>query len=442
MDRDAVRPVELVEDDERPDAPLPPSRWRRWWPVPVVLALLAVGAQAGLDARARAQDARIASLPGTLAPVGDTVTARWTVAPGDVDVVSAGFEVAGAFVGLRQEGEGYAAVALGAGGGGVRWRTVLDADEARAPRCAAGDTGSARLYCMVEAPGSDGGSLLEIDARDGAVLGTTALPPADTFARVDAHTTYVALARGESSCDVSAVVDTRVRWTSRVACGVEPQLVVGGGLVALSSWGEQVTVLTRAGDVLEEQGSAGAEVLGDALVVVTLDDAGTGTSRLLRAGKPPVAVAGSVMVPRVDDGSAAGVVVTADRSTQGFDARTGERLWRYPVPLSGTYLVRGGKVVGSSSQDMVVAIDARSGTVQHRAALRRDALPMAPVTDGLSFLTILRGAPSDPPRLVGVPAVGGGGVLEVTLPGGLLGLRQEGRRLVASGTDGTVWVLG
>jgi len=455
MGRTAVSQVELLEDEPVDDEPRPRSRWRRWWPLPIVVALLALGTQAGLDARQRAHDERIAALPGTLAPVGDALSVRWKVPDDDAMVVSAGFEVDGAYVGVRNEIDGTSeAVALDAGTGLARWSTPLgDRGETpgapidagnftlgalRSPYCVPGSTGAAPvLACLVDSRRG----LVVLDATDGTVLRREDLPTRADLLAVDGGTTYVARSVG-TECELTALDATAVRWTATVACGGRPEIVAAGGLVAVGSTREHVTVLGSSGDVLEEADDAAAAALGDAIVLYDFAGDGTGASRLLRKDAAPVDVDGIVMVPRVDDGSAPNLVVTVGTTTRGYDGRTGERLWETADPLSGIYLLRDGHVVGSSGQDVLVSIDARTGAVHHRAALHPDTLPLSPVTDGPTYLTILRGAPSDAPRLVAVDADGDDRTWDVRLPGGLLGLSQLGRHLVGSDRGGTLMVLG
>ncbi|RHA43891.1 outer membrane protein assembly factor BamB family protein [Cellulomonas rhizosphaerae] len=455
MGRTAVSQVELLEDEPVDDEPCSRSRWRRWWPLPIVVALLAVGTQAGLDARQRAHDERIAALPGTLAPVGDALSVRWKVPDDDYTVVSAGYEVDGAYVGVRHEvDEAYAAVALDVGTGLARWSTPLgdrgetagapiDAGNftvtpAGGPSCVPGSLGdSPVLACLVDSRRG----LVVLDATDGAVLRREDLPTRADLLAAAGDTTYLARSVG-TECEVTALDSSSVLWTTTVACGGRPEIVAAGGLVALGSTREHVTVLGRSGDVLDEADDAAAAALGDAIVLNDFAGDGTGTSRLLREDAEPVDVDGIVMVPRVDDGSAPNLVVTVDTATRGYDGRTGERLWETPDPLSGIYLLRDGHVVGSSGQDVLVSIDARTGAVHHRAALHPDDLPLSPVTDGPTYLTIVRGAPSDAPRLVAVDADGDDRTWDVRLPGGLLGLSQLGRHLVGTYRGGTLLVLG
>lgn len=455
MGRTAVSQVELLEDEPVDDGPRPRSRWRRWWPLPVVVALLAVGAQAGLDARQRAHDERIAALPGTLAPVGEALTVRWTVADDDYAVVSAGYEVDGAYVGVRRAVDGsFAAVALDAGTGLARWSTGLGPRGERegapidagnvtvglvgSPYCVPGVTPDAPvLACLVDSRRG----LVILDATDGTVVRREDLPSAADLVAVDGGTTYLARSTG-TDCEVTALGETAALWTTTAACGGRPEIVAAGGLVAVGSTREHVSVLTASGEVLESTDDGAAAAVGDTLVLYDLAGDGSGVSRLLRTGAEPVDVDGIVMVPRVDDGSAPDLVVTVDRTTRGFDARTGKQLWESPDPLSGIYLLRDGDVVGSSGQDVLVSIDGRTGAVHHRAALLPDTLPLSPVTDGPTYLTILRGAPSDSPRLVAVSADGDDRSWDVRLPGGLLGLSQLGRHLVGSDRDGTLLVLG
>src|SRR4051794_13792216 len=85
--RDVLAAVELVEDDELdPRQRAPPARRRRrwWWLVaPVAVLALAFAGQQVLDARAHADDARIAALPGAVAPVGARLAVRWHTGAAD-----------------------------------------------------------------------------------------------------------------------------------------------------------------------------------------------------------------------------------------------------------------------------------------------------------------------------------------------------------------------
>src|SRR4051794_40038531 len=89
--RDALAAVELVEDDELdPREPAAPTgrRRRRWWWLVAPAAVLAVAfaGQQAIDARARAADARIAALPGAVAPVGDRLEVLWHTDPADASL--------------------------------------------------------------------------------------------------------------------------------------------------------------------------------------------------------------------------------------------------------------------------------------------------------------------------------------------------------------------
>lgn len=469
-----VREVELVE--EAPDEARRAARrhggvWRRWWPVPVLVVGLVVAAQAILDARARRHDAFLASLPGTIAPVPERLDVRWEVSTQDQPVVAAGFEVGGAFVGARRMGDGsFDALALDTGTGAVRWATALQAaSDARAsaasPVCVgtrattptaspsstaartdartaadAVGTGTA-LVCAVPFS-AQAARLVTVDAADGSVLASVAVPRTDALA-VDGATTYLAARTDNGTCAVRAVVDGTSRWVTVVRCGAGARLLAAGGQVAVgASTDGWTTVLASDGRVVAAvDGSTTTAAVGD-LIVTSTSVGGKVRSRVYAAGREPVAVAGTVMVPQVDDGSAAGVVVTADRESRGYDAATGRLLWRVPLALSGAYLVRDGRIVSSSSQDLVVEIDAHSGKVRHRAAVQRDALAMTPMTDGPRYFTVVLGAPSDPARLIGIDAAAGQGVTQVGTPVGLLSLRQVGRHLVGSDAAGVVSVLG
>ncbi|MEN0130408.1 MAG: PQQ-binding-like beta-propeller repeat protein [Brevundimonas sp.] len=447
MSRASVQEVELVEGDE-PEAPRTPVvRWRRWWFVPVLVALLAVGVQTSLDARARAQEARVAALPGTLESVGAALDVLWTVAPQDVPVVKADHEVNGALVGSRQADDGtYAALALDAATGRTRWSVPLDVSHARLnPRFGPGEPqcrpGGDLLYCMVDAPTGTDRAVLTIDATDGSIVRRIEVPAADQFA-VDGAWTYLVRQKPRTSCDVSGVDGATVRWTTSVPCETGSLLVVGAGLVAVGDAGSEITVLDRTGAVHEREHGAWAWALGDAIVVATSDDRGAATSRLLRRGHPDIEVAGAVMVPRVDDGSASDVVVTTDRDTQGFDARTGKHLWTAPVSLAGSPIVRGGQIVDSGAGDAVLAIDAHSGRVHHRLAMRPDQHSQDPLTDGRRFLGLVRDGPSLPVRVLAFDVAGGGPVDQLQLPPGVIGVQQSGRRLLGIEASGTVRLLG
>ena len=433
--------------------------------MPVLVVGLALGAQATLDARARHHDAFLAGLPGTLAPLPERLAVRWEVPTTEQPVVAADFEVAGAFVGARRMADGsFDALALDTGTGQVRWATPLQApSDARAstvsPTCvgtrASSSAGAApatrsatdvvaageALLCLVPAS-PEASRLVTVDARNGSVLAAVDVPRADVLA-ADRGTTYLATRTANGTCVVRALVGGATRWATAARCGAGAELVAAGGQVAAGTAdGGWTSVLSSDGRVVAGvDGTTATSVVGDLLVTST-SVGGKVRSQVFAAGRAPVAVDGTVMVPRVDDGSAAGVVVTADRESRGYDAATGRLLWRVPLALSGGYLVRDGRIVSSSSQDLVVEIDARSGEVHHRAAVQRDALAMTPMTDGPRFFTIVLGAPSDPARLIGIDAAAGQGVTQVGTPVGLLSLRQVGRHLVGSDAQGVVSVLG
>ena len=88
-----MQQVEVVDDDHlvaAADEPQAVGRGRVWWAVLLVVTLVLVGTQLVLAARDRTASARLAQLPGVLAPVEADVGARWRVDDADVEVLTEG----------------------------------------------------------------------------------------------------------------------------------------------------------------------------------------------------------------------------------------------------------------------------------------------------------------------------------------------------------------
>ncbi|MDM7854508.1 outer membrane protein assembly factor BamB family protein [Cellulomonas alba] len=446
-----MQAVELVEADARaapaaaasapPDPGLEPSpaararrsvppahvrrALRRWWPVPVALALAAGAVQYGVDLHERHVDARYAAVPGFVDPVRPPVSTRWT---GDGVVAQAVDR--GTVIGTRLVGPSLAengavdVVGIDLRSGHEQWRTRVEQPDIRrgvavlpvylvvcAPVQSAAvpprlvvclssiDVGTAgaidgsavvgpattsRLFVLDAATGRTVRSF-EVDAAE--AVGAQASPVrAGATAPPDGGTAVLARGLDRGGADVWAVdlATGRRVWASTAAAPTDHDRSNGPAHV----W-------VAAGQAVVEDGTAWATrfAVADGTLVATdgrwlsavtspdgarlwlttmpagLDPPGTApadaaATRATFLGPVGVRSAdGRAVDTRADDGSLPGLLLTDTGTIVGLDAATGDVRWVSSVDSGG---VLGGATVLRGTVYVVTttgvaALDGRTG---------------------------------------------------------------------------------
>ncbi|MFI2753145.1 PQQ-binding-like beta-propeller repeat protein [Cellulomonas sp. P22] len=365
-----------------------PHRVRRWGPVAAVAVVVLLAASLVVDARSRERAARLAEVPGVLAPLDGAPTELWRAE----DLPEPAISVLGGTgwfatddvlvaVGLRDDGEAVAAALDRTDGSAVWTASLAEATERVAyrpvdcvlPRDPAGVT---VLTCLVAdvsvtetSVGSDGATtteaqyryrLVRVDLRTGEVLETREVGDAAALVELDGD---LVLATHEPGSDIQV---TRLdpageeRWTATVA--VEQSAPVS------------VYLLPSAG-ILQVSTGQGAPITLDPTTGKEMSP----LQSLDNLFAWPVAV---------DDGST-GVRVVVDLnsvSLQVQDPVQGTTLWTQPISSTSLDLqillvrdrlvLREGTSDGTGSQQ-VTSYDARTGVEQF-------SLPEPPATYGSS----------------------------------------------------------
>lgn len=452
--------VELVEDHGRPDGPeggpgaqvlvseVPargPRSRRRARALRVLGAALVVLVVAGVLVvdlvQAREQRLRleaVAGLPGVLDSLAEPLTVRWR---------------ADGWLGVQV---GLVGVVQGDTGGG---RAVdLVTGEVLWTRPSTGETcwpvgpaGHEHLACLSavafsgETPGGQPVGLGVLDPATGAeVAALTVQGRYVGWEAVDGDL-VLATALGDGRLQVVRweVPSGRVVWemTSR-----EPAFAEGP--LGLRSWSSSDSVLTvstdagtiavslASGDQVAPDGAApgdGAQevVLADGATVTWSTDAEAGA--VLEAdGTLRFRLPGPVLAPRVDDGSAPGLLVVGDLETgglAGIDATTGEQRWSTPGVGGFALLVRdGGLLLADPGGLRLIDLTDGSATWSTPAA-DGWAFWHETITDGTRVLTLEDG--TEGPVLVARRIADGTAVWRLDVP-------PDTRGLAAVGSDGVL----
>jgi len=446
--------VELVEDDDarrlrrgrrRPDpasgagAPPPPEpgdtapaaapstpaphqpgdqarAWlhRHWrWLVPT--AAVAVGAlvatQGVVDAHDRARLARLAAVPGVLAPVARDLSARWR---GDASLgaaVQSGAEIGDRLLAVLEGGVGdgpLAVVALDAHTGRELWRTPVDrpahlpgpADEVQQlyTGCTAAPHGTAQVavctatqqaQVVTQQPPT---SLWVLDPATGSVLAQRTVPGPAAYT-ITGPDLVVASASAGTGRDrawrlvASDLVTGAQRWTHttptvRISSpygqvgsapdeawatpGLGP--TPGGGVLVSSD--RHAWELSSTGTVrhsLDLPQYSWVDTLRSGLLITSVYSSVAGSragSIVLRDGTRIPTNDGSAYLA-VDDGSAPDMAFTSTAGDAGLtgvsgrSAETGAVRWTHDGPIQAGLLLGGRLYLGQT--DGVVALDARTG---------------------------------------------------------------------------------
>src|SRR4051812_26811468 len=366
--------VELLDADERVEA-APRRRIRWWWaaaPLVLVAALLVV--QTVVDARERASEARLAALPGVVAPIDESVGVRWSPAVGSDALFTAGIQAGGSVIGLVHGPDGsQRLVAFDERSGSQRWSTPLLAADPRGvltPRgvpiggCQRADDDAVCLVTDgyveygIDPPAlvpSDRSSLVRVDVDDGRVLATRSAPRVTSFAVLPGTVVTGRPTPGGLSVVATDLATGHVRWTRTQGPGPlssRSTVFAAAGGVAVWMASGKVTLLDPDGTVVradvDARISTTVEASTGALIASSTDGSGRRVSSDVRAG-PTVTYPGTRMELAVDDGSVPGLVLTTGRDAgdptiDAFDRGSGRHRWSLARSGFGEALVLLGRV--------------------------------------------------------------------------------------------------
>ena len=479
-----MRPVELVEEDDRPWTAGRPARpdaadtgdaggvdasragrsERPWWPWAAGVLVVVVGAAAvatGVTERAaRARADAFASLPGVVRPLDRPPVERWrTAADGPTPVLGA----AGALVTLSDAEGRWVVRSSDLTTGATRWEVPVveqsgSGFESVAVACVAGTDSSADLLCAWVEPdvvyGTPGGStnyvppthVIALAGTDGAQHGAWDIE--GSVIGLLRHEDDVLVATGRSDRHVLVErrdgTDGTVRWawTSPVPLvdngGVRavPKLVADGGVVGLMA--NSTTLLdVRTGAVLEA-GPAGQRIL-----VAGLPDGGFATWEPVYGGTLRDAD-GTVRArvpglprPVVGDASVDALLIDVGNRAVAVRADDGTVVWRLPTSMTPVAVADG--VVVMAGEASVGAVDGADGRLLWEQELA-EAQYIPPLTDGLHVL-VPEPDGADGFELVARGLRNGVEAWRVDLPSDLRGLTAVGGRILAQ-TSNKVIVLG
>lgn len=414
-----MRDVELVDDDGAAVPPdVPPRRgdcdtpdrsgsfgwWtvlRRWWPIPVILALVIAAASVVTDRRDQARSDRLAAVPGMVRPLGTVPAVLWRAPTGpDDDVLAAG----GAIVVVGHDQHAWRATSLDARTGAERWSVVLAAadpggtqgGQVRCPHTGA-DVGDV-LVCVVTEPvsvhqdtsaaGATSGRnhVLALATSDGHPLGrwdfpdevvTVARAGLDVVVATTTRDLFVDIARRDA---VTGVVAWHHRSGESLSSTLQSARVeVSPQLVLLT--GATSTVLEAAdGTVVFSESTLDyvlIEAVGARFVTWTTPERGvmhdaTGAREFALPVFP---------VPELtDDGSAPDVLVLDEgRVLTGRDPATGRQLWSTATGLNPVLTVERCMVVSGGGQTGV--LDLGTGKLDWSREVG-NPVPWQPLSDG------------------------------------------------------------
>ncbi|WP_258724274.1 PQQ-binding-like beta-propeller repeat protein [Cellulomonas sp. NS3] len=462
MGRGHMQAVELVAGDAPDPVPAAPpeadrprlGRRARRTLVAVVLVLCAalVGTQLVLDARDRARLARLATVPHVLAPLGDTLEVRWESDGVAGHLVRTGVRSGDLLVGTFMGDDGVPTVrAVRSSTGEAVWSTAVGAsspgsvlDPGSGPACQADDERPGGLVvCLVT-----GVADTDEDARPGVptwaevlVLETAtgevvARRPTEPSTRLAVLGDALVRARGDDSGRLLVTAeDPRTgaeRWRFSVpeplavdrSFGVLLSLWVTGGHLQIAETQGRTWLLSPDGRLLHAT-TTGSEVVawpeplrGGRVGLVSYEGSGS-TRLLLEDGSPGPLLPGVPAFTSVDDGSAPGVVLTADERFHAWDARTGEAVWQSErlgdgaVPWTDTILLDGA-LYGADASGRIVALDASTGETRWTASFAPSA-DRSVWTDGRMVL-VLELAEDGGRRLSGFALTDGSRVFTGALP--------------------------
>ncbi|MEZ0446614.1 PQQ-binding-like beta-propeller repeat protein [Cellulomonas sp. ICMP 17802] len=457
--------VELVaaEDDPGPTTAAPRRFRRRWFVVGAVAVAAALGVTqwAGVTGE-RAEQARLAAVPGVLAPVDDTLVVS-RPAP-DVGLGAAAVHVDGrgaqslSWAGWTTTLAGPNAALADAEG------QVVAASTCRPDSRAGADPSTAdHVVCLVTDGGviRDGGSsfaqvpatsrqVVVLSADDGAVLAQWSVDHGDSMALFPGGVALGSAYGTGTTVTAYVSLTGEERWTY-----VDPDPAA----IHLSS-----VSLFRAGDLLAYRSSPGSLLLlstdGTAVRTITQPTGGswgwgtdprtgqlvlesqdaTGAARMTIVapdGDPDadVTVAGGPVHLTVDDGSVPGLLLSADSAVHAWDAGSGAARWSHADDTVASALVLRGRVYLATG-GRIVALDGRTGRVLWTARAEEGLVPRALLTDGDHLLVGLIATSTDAtPALVAYDPATGQEDFRASYPPGVTEVTSIGRQLI--GHDGS-----
>ncbi|WP_315094935.1 PQQ-binding-like beta-propeller repeat protein [uncultured Cellulomonas sp.] len=456
------RPGDLLEveleDPSDPDRPTPRQHRRRWWLVVGVTAVASalVVTQWVVDARENAAVARLAQVPGVLAPVDDVLEVVGTLTPQDTATLT---------------GEAYGVLLRGEDGAqsyrwyepadeGPGWTAPLVGDPARAvdpvdplagTRCVPDALRGKprRVVCLVRDGGWTGSDELRtittevvvLDTADGSVLARWPLERGTELTTLPGDVAVVGLAVRFTSLVVTAydALTGHELWTYEEpwADGIgDLDLFRAGDLVGMAGPTGELTLLSPDGVVVRD-GISGwgweSDPRDGALILRGQPPESTWRTTLVaRDGDPDADVTfdGDLLRPVVDDGSAPGLLLTGDVAVHAWDAGTGAARWTTDVWSTTTALVLRGRVFVTTARELV-ALDGRSGRVLWRSAGAPGLTPSTLLTDGEHVLVALERTNADAvPAVVAYDPASGTEVLRAPYPDGVIEVGALGRTLI------------
>jgi len=468
-----MQDVELAEDGtdaliatrsgpavDVPEGPSTLGLWpalRRWWLVPVVVALAVAATTVTMERQDAARSDRIAAVAGMIRPLSTEPSVLWR-ASGTTsdDVLAAG----GALVVVGPREDVWRASSVDPATGATRWSRVLapvalaatEGGEVRCPHTGA-DVGRV-LVCVVaslrpvyaDGNGDPQGArtvthrVVALGADDGAVLGQwTVTGTLIAFERADADVVvatmdadqFVEIARREA---VSGDVVWHHRSADAEVTAGAARVEVGPRLVLLT--GATSAVLDAgAGTVLFSQTSLSyvlSAPVGDRFVTWSLAHSGMLHDA---TGAPLYAVPGFPAEQLANDGSDPDqMVFDQGRSIVGKDVATGRQLWSAVTGLDPVLTVDRQLVLAGGQR--VGVLDLRTGAVVWNREVG-EGLVGRPLSDGalvVALATTLDGSA----QLEGFGLRDGVPYWSLPLPDAVLGISAQGGHLLVRTTEGLV----
>ncbi|WP_028045206.1 PQQ-binding-like beta-propeller repeat protein [Cellulomonas sp. URHE0023] len=452
MARGEMQHVELDEESAGVVAPRSPTtrRRRRWVAAAAGAALAVLAVQLVADARERAVVARLAEVPGVLAPVDESLPVAWR-SDSVGDLIWYQIATHGAVVGPVVDADGsQRLVAHDLATGKVRWSTELyGPDPVRAE--AEADLGASPPTCVTTDDAEDPDRVACL-ATDGFVRfrdsGAMQVPASATFVRVvdtadgrvvaqwpASGTTLavvgdVAVLASYSDSYGAVILDARdlltgePRWTAQVAAPTEvvadrttdwpPDVYRVADLLACTGFSGHPALIDADGQPVNPQlgDAADADVPGHFYVEnatgrLVFSDWSNGSSygtgaTVLDGDRPRYTLPGTPYVPTVDDGSvndlllfsAWGAGPTDGVLLNGADAETGTRRWSSDLEVStdnpAAMILRGRAFV--TTREGLAAVDGRSGRTLWSLDAPEGRTFGSPMTDGRYVLVLSVGS--------------------------------------------------
>jgi len=394
MSRSPMHDVVLVEGDQPPtddDAPGRPRSRRRWWAVGLATALVvggAVAVQHRSDAAADERAARLAQVPGVIAPADGSLRALWRLEQPEAAVTYGG-AADGVLLGGTSSGDGFDLHGVDAATGDVLWRTPVDvpvdetlwswcdpvraADGSELAVCTAGPDAPAASIALSSR------TVWTVAPRTGEILtsrrvrgDSTVLVTADQLVVAESPDTGVWRVQ---SLDPSSG-DPRWTFTPPIprtrADFSQPQLLDEGTGNVLVSLGGHLWLLDNAGKPLVDRTTT------DGTWWVALRT-GTSLGRSFSSGgadgiallpdHSTVTISEQPVYVFPDDGTAPDALFTLDTRADGTwlvgrSAATGAQQWTIRENALTSLLVEGTLYIGTS--DSIIALDPGSGDVRWR----------------------------------------------------------------------------